>query len=280
MDLTRRPLAALTFIALLSSTSASQTTGRTITAAQGTVVRWSSPGTERCTMGNRSWPPIGESCYYPIDLEHKPGAIRISRKGSGPAEIAHVTVESHDYGTQEIQLPDIPQAHPSAADLQRNGRERVLLEKVFRGRQGPARFKLPLGPPFRPFTAGKSFGVNRVFDGEPAPQRHTGTDYPAAAGASVLAVADGTVVMAQDLFYPGKAVFIDHGGGLITMYFHLSEIQVKNGQQVKSGGRIGLVGTTGRSTGPHLFFGVRWHGARIDPQLVLDDPAKIPAIGP
>jgi hypothetical protein len=70
------------------------------------------------------------------------------------------------------------------------------------------------------------------------------------------------------------------GDNLITMYFYLSEIKVTTGQEVKKGDIIGLVGTTGRSTGPHLFFGIRWHNARINPQFLLDDPAKIPAVIP
>jgi murein DD-endopeptidase MepM/ murein hydrolase activator NlpD len=76
------------------------------------------------------------------------------------------------------------------------------------------------------------------------------------------------------------SVFIDHGDGLITMYFHLSEIKVKAGQKVEKGGSIGSVGTTGRSTGPHLFFGVRWHGTRINPLFLFEDPARIPAVNP
>ena len=105
-----------------------------------------------------------------------------------------------------------------------------------------------------------------------------GSVYPVSVNAPVLAVADGTVVLAQDLFYPGNAVFIDHGDGLISMYFHLSEIDVQAGQQVRKGDNLGRVGTTGRSTGPHLFFGVCWHSARIDPRFLLEDPAKIPAL--
>ena len=95
----------------------------------------------------------------------------------------------------------------------------------------------------------------------------------------VVAVANDKVVIAEDLFFPSNVVFIDHGDGLITMSFHLSKMTVKVGQQVQKGDTIGLVGTTGRSTGPHLFFGVRWHGARINPQFLLEDPAKIPAVG-
>jgi murein DD-endopeptidase MepM/ murein hydrolase activator NlpD len=93
-----------------------------------------------------------------------------------------------------------------------------------------------------------------------------------------LAVAEGTVVMAEEMFFEGNAVFIDHGDGLISMYFHLADIQVAVGDKVKKGHLLGHVGSTGRATGPHLFFGIRWHNARIDPRFVLEEPSKIPSI--
>ena len=69
-----------------------------------------------------------------------------------------------------------------------------------------------------------------------------------------------------------------HGDGLISMYFHLSDIKVQAGDEVKTGDVLGRVGSTGRATGPHLFFGIRWHDARINPQFLLEDPGKIPSI--
>ncbi len=254
--------------------------GATISAAPGTLVRWSAPGTKRCRMDKRSWPALQETCYYPIDLLHKPGLIKITRWGHGPGESARISVETSPYGTQEIDLGDIPQANPSPKDLKRNAREQVLLSKVWKRKEAPAKFTLPLGAPAMPLPEGKDFGAKRIFNGKPAAQPHTGADYATPVNTPVLAVADGTVVVAKDLFFPGNAVFIDHGDGLISMSFHLSEIKVEAGQQVKKGDTVGLVGTTGRSTGPHLFFGVRWHGARIDPLFLFKDPAKIPAVAP
>ena len=107
-----------------------------------------------------------------------------------------------------------------------------------------------------------------------------GSDYATPVGTPVLAVADGTVVVADDLFFEGNAVFIDHGDGLVSMCFHLTEIKVQAGQEVKKGQTLGRGGSTGRGTGPHLFFGVRWHDARINPQFLLEDSRKIPTVKP
>jgi len=150
--------------------------------------------------------------------------------------------------------------------------------KAFARKEGPAKFTLPIGAPVRPLPEGKAFGAKRVFNGKPAPQPHTGSDYAAPVGSPVLAAADGTVLIAKDLFFAGNAVFIDHGNGLVTMYFHLSRIEVEVGQEVTKGHTLGVVGSTGRSTGPHLFFGVRWHNSRIDPMFLLEDPGKIPSV--
>jgi murein DD-endopeptidase MepM/ murein hydrolase activator NlpD len=252
-----------------------------IEVSPGTVVRWSSPRTKRCVMGGRAWPAMEETCYYPVDLFEKPGVIRISRRGIGAAELAQISVAAYPYDTEDIVLGDIPQANPSAADLQRNGREQARLAKVWSRHEGPARFTLPLGAPVSPRPDGKGFGDKWIFNGKPdASELHTGADYALSAGTPVAAAADGTVVVAEDLFFPGNAVFIDHGDGLITMYFHLSEIKVQVGNEVKRGDIIGLVGLTGRASGPHLHVGVRWHNARVDPQFLFGDPSKIPAVGP
>ncbi len=94
----------------------------------------------------------------------------------------------------------------------------------------------------------------------------------------MLAAADGVVALVAEHFFGGNSVFLDHGDGLITMYFHLSRVDVAEGRQLRRGECLGAVGSTGRATGPHLHFGVRWRGARVDPSLLLGDPARIPAI--
>ena len=81
--------------------------------------------------------------------------------------------------------------------------------------------------------------------------------------------------MVADQFFGGNAVFVDHGDSLITMYMHMSRVDVAEGQKVRRGERVGAVGSTGRATGPHLHFGVRWRGARVDPALLLGEPGAI-----
>lgn len=250
----------------------------TVSAKPGSLVRWSVPGTKRCGMSGRSWEALQETCYFPIDLLQKPAVIEVVRVGASGREHARISVETYTYGSEDLDLGDIPQANPSPEDLKRNAREQARVARIWRRTEGPARFTLPLGPPANPLPPPKTFGWNRSFNGKPATQPHMGADYALPAGTPVVAVADGTVVLAEDLFYPGNAVFIDHGNGLTTMYFHLSELSVRSGEEVKRGEKVGLVGSTGRATGPHLFFGARWHKARIDPHLLLEDPAKIPPI--
>jgi murein DD-endopeptidase MepM/ murein hydrolase activator NlpD len=104
---------------------------------------------------------------------------------------------------------------------------------------------------------------------------HPGLDISAERGQPVLAAADGTVAMVADQFFGGNAVFLDHGDGLVTMYMHLSRVDVGEGQEVHRGQQVGAVGSTGRATGPHLHFGVRWRGARVDPALLLGRPDAI-----
>jgi murein DD-endopeptidase MepM/ murein hydrolase activator NlpD len=98
---------------------------------------------------------------------------------------------------------------------------------------------------------------------------HEGVDLLAPVGAGVRAANDGVVVVSRDCFNSGQTIFIDHGGGLFTGYFHLSEMQVQEGQRVRRGQRIGKVGNTGRSSAPHLHFAVRADGRYVDPQAFM-----------
>jgi murein DD-endopeptidase MepM/ murein hydrolase activator NlpD len=113
-----------------------------------------------------------------------------------------------------------------------------------------------------------SFGTRRTFNGKLA-SVHKGMDFRAATGTVVHAGNAGTVVLAQPLYYEGNCVIVDHGLGLMSLYMHFSRIDVKPGQHVAQGDRLGLSGATGRVTGPHLHWAIRWDGAMLDPAKVL-----------
>jgi murein DD-endopeptidase MepM/ murein hydrolase activator NlpD len=122
-----------------------------------------------------------------------------------------------------------------------------------------------------------SFGESRILN-EEKESLHRGTDYPVNEGTLVEASNAGTVVLAKDLFYEGGCVIIDHGQKLFTIYMHLSKIEVEAGDKVQQGAHLGLSGKTGRVTGPHMHFGVRWNGAYLDPvQLLALTLPPIPA---
>ena len=112
------------------------------------------------------------------------------------------------------------------------------------------------------------FGGQRVFNGQPR-SRHRGVDLRGPEGQPVLAVTGGRVAIAEEHYFSGKVVFIDHGLGLVSLYAHLSALLVAEGDMVKAGQEIGLVGATGRATGPHLHWGVNILGKPVDPLSLL-----------
>ncbi len=113
------------------------------------------------------------------------------------------------------------------------------------------------------------FGSNRILNGIPV-SPHNGLDIAAPVGTEIKAMSTGTVALTGDYFYNGKFVLIDHGFGLSSIYIHMSTICVEKGDYVICGDKIGEVGSTGRSTGNHLHWGISWNGKRIDPELILD----------
>lgn len=188
------------------------------------------------------------------------------RRSTGGVAARLVRVGDYPYPVQELEVEEKYVA-PPADQLERIERERRAVAALFR-LESPRRFELPLAPPLAALPAGGRFGARRVFNGQ-ARSPHSGADYRATRGTPVLAVAPGRVVLADEHYFAGKSVFVDHGDGLVSMSFHLSEFEVEPGSEVQGGDRLGRVGATGRVTGPHLHFGLRWHGARVDPGLLL-----------
>jgi murein DD-endopeptidase MepM/ murein hydrolase activator NlpD len=194
--------------------------------------------------------------------------LHILVRSDGDVRDLSRTVEIHAAHYRTGSLTVAPKfVEPGPDELKRIEAESLLKKKVFAGSIAEPLWTSS----FRaPVTAAPtdSFGTRRMFNGKLA-SIHKGMDFRAAAGTPVRAGNSGTVVLARALYYEGNCVIIDHGLGLFTLSMHLSRIDVREGEQVAAGDRLGLSGATGRVTGPHLHWAVRWQGAYLDPAKLL-----------
>ena len=156
---------------------------------------------------------------------------------------------------------------PPPEEAARIRRDREKVGAALAQRLPERQWDLPLDRPV-PGTVSSLFGLKRVFNGEPRGM-HRGLDLRGAQGSPIRACADGVVALVDDLYFSGNAVYINHGDGVFTSYLHMSKPLVKPGEQVKRGQVIGLVGATGRVTGPHLHLGLVVQGESVDPQPLL-----------
>ena len=156
---------------------------------------------------------------------------------------------------------------PSSEQLTQAAADKELKQRVF-ATDNPVR--LWAGQFVPPVSAPISdvFGTARIFNQE-VQSRHQGLDFAAATGSPVKAINGGRVILARPMYFEGNCVVIDHGQGLLSLYLHLSEFKVKEGDEIGSGQLIALSGETGRATGPHLHLAVRWQGLYVDPAILL-----------
>jgi len=202
-----------------------------------------------------------------IPLKAEPGTREVVvRRESGSNERVSFTIEAARYAEQHLKVPQ-SKVDLSKEDLERYQRERVHLAQVTATHSAQTPRSLQLLVP-TPGVRSSSFGLRRFFNGQPR-NPHSGMDIAAPEGTPVVAAAPGRVIDAGDYFFNGKTIWIDHGSGLLTMYCHLSAIDVKTGDVVEAGDPIGAVGATGRVTGAHLHWSVSLNRAMVDPALFL-----------
>jgi murein DD-endopeptidase MepM/ murein hydrolase activator NlpD len=214
-------------------------------------------------------------CWYAVagvSLATKPGTytLRVEGKGPGAKDTAMsylVHVSAAHYPTSAIKVapafvepPKETKPVIAAADTAK--------KQAFATTDPNPLWSGAFEPPTQTETSGV-FGSSRTYNGVKKSQ-HLGLDFRASIGTPVHATNAGTVILARPLYFEGNCIMLDHGQGLLTIYMHLSEFKVKEGDKVAAGQLIALSGGTGRSTGPHLHFAVRWRGEYLDPRTLLD----------
>lgn len=199
-----------------------------------------------------------------LPLGTEPGGLdRLTVDGDPVA----LTIEPHRYREQRLTVKNREHVSPGADNLARIRRERQEIDAALTAFRDVA-----VGEPaFLPPVEGRrssSFGLRRFFNNQPR-SPHKGMDIAAPTGTPVLAPAAGIVSVTGDYFFNGQTVILDHGQGLISLYCHLSAVDVEPGETVAAGDPIGKVGATGRVTGPHLHFATYLNGTAVDPALLL-----------
>jgi murein DD-endopeptidase MepM/ murein hydrolase activator NlpD len=204
------------------------------------------------------------SALVGLPLSLAAGEYFIEKRDVSQASRKYFKVGSKQYSTQHIEIKDKRKVNPYASDM-----ERILKEKkrkqIARDHYTDGEVDVDFLLPVAGIQTG-SFGRRRVFNGQ-ARNPHSGMDIAADSGTPVLAPSAGTVIELGDFFFSGNLIYIDHGQGLISLFAHLSEIDVELGERVSKGQVIGKVGATGRVTGPHLHWSLGLNGSWIDPAL-------------
>ena len=206
------------------------------------------------------------------DIEAKPGVSKLlllatTERGTVQERKVPVNIKARTFRTESFTVPpSFDQVSPETAVEIR--REQADFARAFAFSSAERLWEAPFVRPVPQEASASSFGSRRIINGSPrAP--HSGMDLSAPMGTEVVASNYGRVVLMGNYFFAGGSVVLDHGGGLFTMYFHLSEFKVEQGSLVKRGDIIGLSGASGRVTGPHLHWGARLSGARFNPLELL-----------
>ncbi len=198
-----------------------------------------------------------------IPLTVKPGTQQVTSGG----RTLNFTVGSKKYPEQHITLKNKRQVNPNPEDNKRIEGELDEQLRAYRSFSPGTPSNLILDKPVNGPLSSK-FGVRRFFNGEER-NPHSGLDFAVPAGTPIKSPAAGKVILTGNYFFNGNTVFVDHGQGFISMFCHMSKIDVKVGDLVPRGGVVGKVGATGRATGPHMHWNVSLNDARVDPAIFI-----------
>jgi murein DD-endopeptidase MepM/ murein hydrolase activator NlpD len=201
----------------------------------------------------------------PLSAALEPQTLEVTLGGKKTTQT--FAIRDKKYREQRITLKTNKHVDLSAQDLARFEREKKLQDDAYQQFSAQLPSNLLLDRPVKgPLSS--PFGLKRFFNDQPrAP--HSGLDFAVPTGTPVQAPAAGRVILVGDYFFNGKTVFVDHGQGMISMFCHLSAIDVKPGQQLARGQVLGRVGATGRVTGAHLHWNVSLNDARVDPAIFI-----------
>lgn len=199
-----------------------------------------------------------------------PASIEIEVRADGRSARRTLTIAPGDFDITRVDgLPPATVTPSDPALLRRIAREVELKTEAFASRLDADHFRDGFVWPLEAFRVSSRWGAQRVLNGTPA-RPHYGVDLAAPQGTVIRAPAAGRVTLAEpDLHFEGGLVLIDHGQGLITAYLHQSRIDVRAGQDVRPGDSLGRVGMSGRATGPHLCWRLKWRNRNMDPSLLV-----------
>jgi len=207
-----------------------------------------------------------------IDLDARPGPVGVEVRGRTAAGrpvagARTLTIAARKFPEERLAV-ESKYVEPPPEVEERLKRERVELDRVYAARRDVPPPAAPFEKPVPGAPTGV-FGTRRFYNGEPR-SPHPGLDLKAETGTVVHAAGQGRVSLAQELYFSGNTVIVDHGGGLFTVYAHLSAIEVEPGQALEAGAVLGRSGATGRVTGPHLHWGAKIGDLPFDPEALLD----------
>jgi murein DD-endopeptidase MepM/ murein hydrolase activator NlpD len=262
-----RPVGAAGLALCLAASALAQAPDFSLTGepVQGGLITGTAPrGTAALTLDGQSVPVASDGRFIlGFDRDHPAQALLAARLADGRTVQRPIRVSPRSWRIERVNVAKRP---PTPEFLRLRQGELARIAAARTRDSGGEGWRQKFIWPARGRISGL-FGSQRIYRGEPG-SYHSGVDVAAGAGATVVAPADGVVILAAPPAFSleGNLVILDHGMGLNSSFLHLSRVDVREGQTVRQGEPIGAVGATGRATGPHLHWGMKWNDARIDPQ--------------